>query len=93
LDLLVTVDRSTRLVDLRRQLDDQLTQQLDILEKNFNVRRMIFIFHKSVANSTIKVIISITKRMISIIKHQHGHRQPLYARQQTTSSLSRGSLD
>jgi hypothetical protein len=32
------------------------------------------------------MIISITKRIINIIQHQHGHRQPLYARQQTISS-------
>lgn len=36
-DLLVIVEPSTTIADLRRQLDDQLTQQLDILDSNRNV--------------------------------------------------------
>ena len=34
LDLLVVVERSTNMADLRRQLEEQLAQQLDLLENN-----------------------------------------------------------
>jgi len=50
----------------------------------------LFLYYRSVAKSTIKTIISMTKRIISIIQHQHGHRQLSYARQQTTSSSLEG---
>jgi hypothetical protein len=43
-------------------------------------------FQRSVANSIIKIIINMTKRIMSMMQHQHGHRQPLYARQQIISS-------
>jgi len=34
LDLLVVVERSTTMADIRRQLEEQLAQQLDLLENN-----------------------------------------------------------
>jgi predicted nucleotidyltransferase len=44
LDLLVVVERSTTIVDLRRQLEEQLAQQLDLLENNqINVSFCFFI--------------------------------------------------
>ncbi|CAF3963649.1 unnamed protein product, partial [Rotaria sordida] len=36
LDLLIVVKRSTTIADVRRQLEEQLTQQLDILENSTN---------------------------------------------------------
>jgi hypothetical protein len=53
---------------------------------------LIQIYQRRVANKTIKMIKSMTKRIISMIQHQHGHRQPLYARQQTISSSFVGLL-
>ena len=34
LDLLLVVERSTCMADVRRQLDEQLTQQLDLVESH-----------------------------------------------------------
>lgn len=95
LDLLIVVDRSTTINEVRQKLEEQLAQQLDLLENSINKQinvsysSLFFFFflpYKSVAKSTIKTIKSMTKRIINIIQHQHGHRQPLYARQQTISS-------
>ncbi len=34
LDLLIVVERSTTMANIRRQLEEQLAQQLDLLENN-----------------------------------------------------------
>ena len=56
------------------------------------IKKESFFYQRRVANNTIKIIKSMTKSMISIIQHQHGHRQPSYARQQTISSSLVGLL-
>ena len=80
LDLLIVVERSTSMADVRRQLDEQLTQQLDLLESSSLTAIKVSDFHffySSVASRTIKTMTMITARMMSMTQHQQGHRQPL----------------